>query len=78
MKTLIASLLAFSTLAAVVPAQAGFGPKDLRVQDTAPGFGPRDLPEPSGPAFGPRDLPEPVGPAFGPKDLPTSDTSVGS
>jgi hypothetical protein len=77
MKTLIASLIALSTLAAVVPAHA-FGPKDLPIPETNGGFGPRDLPEPAGPAFGPKDLAEPAGPAFGPKDLVTSDTAVGS
>ena len=57
MKTLIASLIAASAVFAVIaPANAGFGPHSLSVQDTSAGFGPRDLPEPAGPAFGPRDI----------------------
>jgi hypothetical protein len=64
MKTVLAALVALSTLAAIVPANAGFGPKDLPIQDTAPGFGPKDLPiQDTAPGFGPKDLPEPVGPA---------------
>jgi hypothetical protein len=51
MKTLIASLVALSTLTAVVaPAAAGFGPRDLPTQETSPGFGPKDLPMQPGPA----------------------------
>jgi hypothetical protein len=65
MKTLIASLVALSTLTAVVaPAAAGFGPRDLPTMETAPGFGPRDLPTlETSPGFGPKDLPMQPGPA---------------
>jgi hypothetical protein len=57
MKTLIASLIALAAISSVtLPANAGFGPRDITPQDTSAGFGPRDLPEPVGPAFGPRDI----------------------
>jgi hypothetical protein len=57
MKTLFASLVVAATLAAAIaPANAGFSLRNITVQDTSAGYGPRDLPEPVGPAFGPRDI----------------------
>lgn len=72
MKTLIAALVALSTLAAVAPANAAFTSKDLVTFD-GPAFGPADIKGFDGPAFGPRDLPEPNGPAFGPSDIRSFD-----
>jgi hypothetical protein len=76
MKTLIASLFALAAVTAtVIPASAGFGPKDLPTQDTAPGFGPKDLPiQDTAPGFGPKDLPiQDTAPGFGPKSAQTAD-----
>jgi hypothetical protein len=54
MKSLIASLIVATTIVALtVPASAGFGPRNIPVQDTGAGFGPRDLPDPAGPANAP-------------------------
>jgi hypothetical protein len=73
MKTLIAALVAVSTLAAAVaPASAAFGPKDLTSFD-GPGFGPADVRGFDGPAFGPADVRGFDGPAFGPKDVTSFD-----
>ena len=73
MKTLIAALVAVSTLAAAVaPASAGFGPKDLTTFD-GPAFGPSDVRGSDGPAFGPADLRTAEGPAFGPSDVRSFD-----
>ena len=54
MKTLLATLIALSALAAVAPANAG-------VQTPIPSF--------DGPAFGPSDVKGSDGPAFGPSDV---------
>ena len=70
MKTLAAVILALSTIAAVAPAHAGFGPGSLSTQ-TGPAFGPSDLNTQSGPAFGPSDITTQSGPAFGPSDVRT-------
>ncbi len=66
MKTLIASLFALAAVTAtVVPASAGFGPKDLPTQDTAPGFGPKDLPiQDTAPGFGPTSVQTADGPGL--------------
>lgn len=68
MKTLLAALLALSTVAAVVPANAAFTSKDLVTFD-GPAFGPADIRGSDGPAFGPNDIKGPEGPAFGPSDI---------
>ena len=68
MKTLAAVILALSTIAAVAPAHAGFGPGSLSTQ-TGPAFGPNDITTQSGPAFGPSDITTQTGPAFGPSDI---------
>lgn len=47
--------LSIGLSAAVVPASAAFGPKDLVTFD-GPGFGPKDLTTFDGPGFGPADL----------------------
>jgi hypothetical protein len=69
MKTLIASLLALSAVAAItVPAHAGFGPQDVRSFD-GPAYGPQDIRSFDGPAYGPSDVRSFEGPAFGPADV---------
>jgi hypothetical protein len=69
MKTLIALLIAASTLAAVAPANAGISSGNLPAFD-GPAFGPAGS---DGPAFGPKDLRAFDGPAFGPSDVRTFD-----
>ena len=84
MKTLIAALLALSTVAAVAPANAtvksmnipsfdgpAFGPADVKGTD-GPAFGPADVRSFDGPGFGPADVRSFDGPAFGPADLPVN------
>lgn len=55
MKSVLSAALAIALLAAVTPASAGFGPKDLVTFD-GPGFGPKDLTTFDGPGFGPADI----------------------
>ncbi|MBV1695825.1 MAG: hypothetical protein KGP27_15300 [Hyphomicrobiales bacterium] len=69
MKKLIATLIALSAItAAVAPASAAFGPKDLVTFD-GPAYGPSDIRGFDGPAFGPADVRGFDGPAFGPADV---------
>lgn len=68
MKTLAAALIALSTLAAVAPANAGFGPQSVTSFD-GPAFGPTEVRGFDGPAFGPSDVRGFDGPAFGPTDV---------
>ena len=68
MKTVLAALLALSTLAAVVPANATVNSGNLTTFD-GPAFGPADIKGTDGPAFGPADLKGFDGPAFGPSDV---------
>ena len=68
MKTLIAALLALSTVAALAPANATISSKSLVTFD-GPAFGPADIKGSDGPAFGPADLKGFDGPAFGPSDV---------
>ncbi len=77
MKTLIALLLAASTLAAVAPANAGISPNNLSTFD-GPAFGPADIKGSDGPAFGPNDLRTFDGPKFGPSDIRTFDGPANS
>jgi hypothetical protein len=72
MKTLIAFLLAASTLAAVAPASAAINSGSLPTFD-GPAFGPADLKTFDGPAFGPNDLRTFDGPKFGPSDIRSFD-----
>ena len=68
MKTLIAALLALSTVAAIAPANATISSKNLVTFD-GPAFGPADIKGSDGPAFGPADIKGFDGPAFGPSDI---------
>ena len=68
MKTLIALLIAASTIAAVAPANAGISSSNLATFD-GPAFGPADVKTFDGPAFGPKDLQTFDGPKFGPSDV---------
>jgi hypothetical protein len=72
MKTLIALLIAASTLAAVAPANAGINSSNLPSFD-GPAFGPADVKGFDGPAFGPSDLRTFDGPKFGPSDIRSFD-----
>ena len=62
MKTFIAALIALSTVAAIAPANASFGPNSLMTFE-GPGFGPADIRTAEGPGFGPSDLRSFEGPA---------------
>ena len=66
MKTLLAALVALSTLAAIAPANASV--KNIPSFD-GPAFGPADVKGTDGPAFGPADIKGTEGPAFGPSDV---------
>ena len=68
MKTLLAALLALSTVAAIAPANATISSKNLVTFD-GPAFGPADVKGFDGPAFGPADVKGFDGPAFGPSDI---------
>ena len=68
MKTLIAALVALSTVAAIAPANATISSKNLVTFD-GPAFGPADIKGSDGPAFGPADIKGFDGPAFGPSDI---------
>ena len=68
MKTLIAALVALSTVAAIAPANATISSKNLVTFD-GPAFGPADVKGSDGPAFGPADIKGFDGPAFGPSDV---------
>jgi hypothetical protein len=70
MKTLLAVLIAASTLAAVVPANAGIQSSNLPSFD-GPAFGPADIKTFDGPAFGPHGSQTFDGPKFGPSDIRT-------
>ena len=71
MKTLLAALLALSTVAAIAPANATTSSKTLVTFD-GPAFGPADVKGTDGPAFGPSDIRSFDGPAFGWKDIPNN------
>ena len=71
MKTLLAALLALSTVAAIAPANATISSKTLVTFD-GPAFGPADVKGTDGPAFGPSDIRSFDGPAFGWKDIPNN------
>ena len=68
MKTLIAALVALSTVVAIAPANATISSKNLVTFD-GPAFGPADVKGFDGPAFGPADIKGFDGPAFGPSDI---------
>ena len=72
MKTLLAALLALSTVAAIAPANATISSKNLVTFD-GPAFGPADIKGFDGPAFGPADIKGFDGPAFGPSDIRSFD-----
>ena len=74
MKTLIAALIALTTVAAVAPASATISSPTLVTFD-GPAFGPADIKGSDGPAFGPVRVPVRGfdGPAFGPSDIRSFD-----
>ena len=53
--SILSAALTVAILAAISPASAAFGPKDVPMFD-GPGFGPKDLTTFDGPGFGPADI----------------------
>ena len=62
--SILSAALTVAILAAVSPASAAFGPKDVPMFD-GPGFGPSDVRSFEGPGFGPSDVRSFEGPGHG-------------